>query len=59
MAEETEVQNGVLDPDVPLSRSTSLSLSFFTRRMKKVLISTLSISHGPEGTAWVGARHSA
>lgn len=51
MTEEIEVQNGDLHPDLPLSHSTSLSLSFITYQMKKVLISALSISHWPEGTA--------
>lgn len=51
MTEEIEVQNGVLDPDLPLSHLTSLSLGFITYQMKKVLTSALSISHQPEGTA--------
>ena len=41
MTQETEVQPWVLDPDLPLSHLTSLSLSFIIYRMRKMLISTL------------------
>lgn len=41
MTQETEVQPWVLDPDLPLSHLTSLSLSFIIYQMRKMLISTL------------------
>ena len=53
MTQETEVQDRVLDPDLPLSHLTSLSLSFIIYQMRKVLISTLFISHVRNRVKWL------
>lgn len=53
MTQETEVRDRVLDPDLPLSHSTSLSLSFLIYQMRKVLISTLFTSHLRNRVKWL------